>query len=46
MIYGEDREQTGTLLSIDGHDGVCQMDADDEIQVLNLKYLCKMKSRD
>lgn len=36
---------TGTLLSIDGHDGVCEMDTDipNDVQVLNLKYLCKMR---
>ncbi|XP_015790153.1 transcription elongation factor SPT5-like [Tetranychus urticae] len=45
VIFGEEREQTGVLLSIDGVDGVCQMDTDHDVKVLHLRYLCKMKAQ-
>ena len=41
MIVGEERECTGTLLSIDGNDGVVKLDRG-KIQMLQLSYLCRM----
>lgn len=45
MIYGEDREATGTLLSIDDREGVVQLDGNHnkDIKLIQLKFLCKMK---
>ncbi|GBM05915.1 Transcription elongation factor SPT5 [Araneus ventricosus] len=42
IIIGPDREETGTLLSIDGSDGVVKLD-NNNYRMLNLKFLCKMK---
>ncbi|XP_054161598.1 transcription elongation factor SPT5-like [Oppia nitens] len=42
VIFGEDREQTGTLLTIDGAEGVVSFSAED-IRMLPLRHLCKMK---
>lgn len=48
VIFGEDREMTGTLLSIDGIEGVVSFDSSDsrqnDIKMLPLRYLCKMKN--
>ncbi|XP_041365560.1 transcription elongation factor SPT5-like [Gigantopelta aegis] len=41
VILGDDRELTGTLLSIDTLDGVFKAE-DGEIKMLPIKYLCKM----
>ena len=41
VIVGEERECTGTLLSIDGNDGVVKLDRG-KIQMLQLSYLCRM----
>lgn len=44
VIFGEDREATGELLSIDNHEGVVKMDGrDGDIRLLNLRYLCKYR---
>ncbi|CAG2162644.1 unnamed protein product [Oppiella nova] len=45
VIFGEDRENTGTLLSIDGNEGVVSFNSgdSDDIKMLPLRYLCKMK---
>lgn len=40
---GEDRETTGTLMAIDNTDGVVKV-GQNEIKLLNMKVLCKMKS--
>lgn len=39
MILGEDREATGVLLSIDGEDGIVRMDLDEQLKILNLRFL-------
>ena len=41
---GEDRESTGSLLSIDSQEGVVKLDQTGDVKMLQLKYLCKMKS--
>jgi len=42
VIFGEDREATGELLSIDNNEGVVKMDGRDaDIRLLHLRYLCK-----
>lgn len=43
FLVGEDREATGQLLSIDSQEGVVKMDASDEIKMIPLNYLCKMR---
>lgn len=44
VIFGEDRESTGELLSIDNNEGVIKMDGKDgDIRLLNLRYLCKYR---
>ncbi|RXG52724.1 Transcription elongation factor SPT5 [Armadillidium vulgare] len=42
VIYGEERDQTGSLLSIDCNEGVVKMDHSD-VKILQFRYLCKMK---
>lgn len=42
VIFGEEREQTGNLLSIDHSEGVVKLDHAD-VKMLQLRYLCKMK---
>ncbi|XP_014681911.1 PREDICTED: transcription elongation factor SPT5-like isoform X2 [Priapulus caudatus] len=42
VILGDDRESTGKLLSIDLNEGVVKIDQD--IKMLQLRYLCKMPS--
>ena len=44
VIIGEDREQTGSLLSIDSQEGVVKLDQTGDVKMLQLKYLCKMRS--
>ena len=44
VIIGEDREQTGSLLSIDSQEGVVKLDQTGDVKMLQLKYLCKMKA--
>ncbi|WAR02974.1 SPT5H-like protein, partial [Mya arenaria] len=45
VIMGEEREATGTLLSIDGGEGVIKLDGGDKnIKMLPIRYLCKMPS--
>uniref|UniRef100_A0A4W3HGL2 Transcription elongation factor SPT5 n=1 Tax=Callorhinchus milii TaxID=7868 RepID=A0A4W3HGL2_CALMI len=39
VILGEDREATGMLLSIDGEDGIVRMELDDQLKILNLRFL-------
>uniref|UniRef100_A0A3P9NKA0 Transcription elongation factor SPT5 n=1 Tax=Poecilia reticulata TaxID=8081 RepID=A0A3P9NKA0_POERE len=39
VILGEDREATGILLSIDGDDGIVRMELDDQLKILNLRFL-------
>lgn len=41
VIVGEERECTGSLLSIDGNEGVVKLDRG-KIQMLQLTYLCRM----
>jgi hypothetical protein len=43
MFSGEDRELTGSLLSIDSQEGVVKLDQTGDVKMLQLKYLCKMK---
>lgn len=42
VILGEDREATGILLSIDGEDGIVRMDLDEQLKILNLRFLGKL----
>ncbi|KAJ8965744.1 hypothetical protein NQ314_003922 [Rhamnusium bicolor] len=44
VIIGEEREQTGELLSIDVHEGVVKIK--DDITMLPLQNLCKMRKSD
>ena len=44
VIIGEDREQTGSLLSIDSQEGVVKLDQTGDVKMLQLKYLCKMRT--
>ncbi|ERL95479.1 hypothetical protein D910_12741 [Dendroctonus ponderosae] len=44
VIIGEEREQTGELLSIDSHEGVVKIKND--ITMLPLQNLCRMRKRD
>ncbi|CAM9321475.1 unnamed protein product [Lampetra planeri] len=39
VILGEDREATGILLSIDGDDGIVRMELDNQLKILNLRFL-------
>ncbi|XP_046400146.1 transcription elongation factor SPT5 isoform X2 [Ischnura elegans] len=43
VIMGEDREAVGQLLSIDNQEGVVKL-AQDEVKMLQLRFLCRMKS--
>lgn len=43
VIMGEDRDSTGSLLSIDSQEGVVKIDQSGDVKMLQLKYLCKMK---
>lgn len=44
VIEGEDREITGKLLSIDNNESVVKVDHGDDLKMLPLGFLCKMKS--
>ncbi|KAL4224649.1 Transcription elongation factor SPT5 [Mactra antiquata] len=45
VILGEEREATGTLLSIDGGEGVIKLEGGDKnIKMLPIRALCKMPS--
>merc|ERR1719445_2375120 len=46
ILGDEDKEQTGQLLSIDSQEGVVKLDHSGDVKMLQLKYLCKMKSED
>ncbi|XP_071743655.1 transcription elongation factor SPT5-like [Lepeophtheirus salmonis] len=46
VIMGEDRDATGSLLSIDSQEGVVKLKNDIYLKMFQLKYLCKMKSDD
>lgn len=43
VIYGEEREVVGQLLSIDNQEGVVKVHGDN-VKMLQLRYLCKMRS--
>lgn len=43
VVAGEDREATGTLISIENQEGVVKFGADD-IKIMQLRHLCKMPS--
>ncbi|TSN39346.1 Transcription elongation factor SPT5 [Bagarius yarrelli] len=43
VILGEDRESTGVLLSIDGEDGIVRMELDEQLKILNLRFLGKLE---
>ena len=38
----DDREALGTLISIDGFDGIVRMDFDKQLKILQLRYLGKL----
>uniref|UniRef100_A0A3B3CKB0 Spt5 C-terminal domain-containing protein n=1 Tax=Oryzias melastigma TaxID=30732 RepID=A0A3B3CKB0_ORYME len=44
VILGEDREATGILLSIDGDDGIVRMELDDQLKILNLRFLGQLEA--
>ena len=46
ILGDEDKEQTGQLLIIDSQEGVIKLDHSGILKILQLKYLCKMKSDD
>ena len=39
---GDDRDSTGSLLSIDSQEGVVKLDQNGDVKMLQLKYLCKL----
>ena len=43
MFTGEDRDSTGSLLSIDSQEGVVKLDQNGDVKMLQLKFLCKLK---
>lgn len=43
VIMGDDRDSTGSLLSIDSQEGVVKLDQNGDVKMLQLKYLCKLK---
>lgn len=43
VILGEDREASGVLLSIDGEDGIVRMELDEQLKILNLRFLGKLE---
>ncbi|XP_034294075.1 transcription elongation factor SPT5 isoform X1 [Pantherophis guttatus] len=42
VLLGEDREGTGMLLSIDGDDGIVRMNPEEQLKILNLRFLGKL----
>lgn len=46
ILGDEDKDMTGLLLSIDSQEGVVKLDHSADVKMLQLKYLCKMKSDD
>lgn len=42
VILGEDREMTGELISIDDKDGIVRMDVDNQLKILQLRFLGKI----
>jgi len=46
ILGDEDKDQSGQLLSIDSQEGVVKLDNSGDVKMLQLKYLCKMKSDD
>ncbi|KAL7980708.1 hypothetical protein Chor_001862 [Crotalus horridus] len=42
VLLGEDREATGMLLSIDGEDGIVRMNPEEQLRILNLRFLGKL----
>jgi len=46
VIMGEDRDSTGSLLSIDSQEGVVKLDQNGDVKMLQLKYLCKLKDEE
>lgn len=45
VIFGDDREAVGTLLSIDNQEGVVQL-TNGQVKMLQLRYLCRIASTD
>lgn len=43
LFAGEDRDSTGSLLSIDSQEGVVKLDQNGDVKMLQLKFLCKLK---
>lgn len=46
VIFGEDREMTGELISIDDKDGIVRMDQDGQLKILQLRFLGRIASTD
>ncbi|CAK8694828.1 transcription elongation factor SPT5-like isoform X2 [Clavelina lepadiformis] len=44
VILGEDRETTGELISIDDKDGIVRMDHDNQLKILQLRFLGKIST--
>ena len=42
VLHGDDQGHTGELISIDGNDGIVRMDADQQLKILQLKFLGKI----
>ncbi|XP_015676506.1 transcription elongation factor SPT5, partial [Protobothrops mucrosquamatus] len=42
VLLGEDREATGMLLSIDEGDGIVRMNPEEQLRILNLRFLGKL----
>jgi len=42
VLTDDDREALGTLISIDGFDGIVRMDFDKQLKILQLRYLGKL----
>lgn len=45
VILGEDRETTGELISIDDKDGIVRMDVDNQLKILQLRFLGKIATK-
>lgn len=43
VIDGDHRDQTGTIISIDGPECVCKPDGPENIKFISMKNLCKLK---
>jgi hypothetical protein len=43
VIVGEHKECTGVLLSVDNGEGVVKLTEEDDVKMIDVKFLCKYK---